>query len=112
MFARCSNITKAPAILTTTLSAINPFRTMFIDCKKLSYIKAMFLTTPSKSYTLGWVNGVASNGIFVKHINATWTNTGKDACPSGWTVIYYNPETNKYYLSDKTTECDDHGNVI
>ena len=112
MFAYCSNITKAPDILTTTLSANNPFRTMFIDCKKLSYIKAMFLTTPSNSYTLGWVNGVASKGIFVKHIDATWTNTGNNACPSGWTVIYYNPETDKYYLSDKTTECDNHGNVI
>jgi len=59
-----------------------------------------------------WVNGVASTGIFVKNIDATWTTTGASGVPTNWTVIYYDPSTGYYYLSDKTTRCDDHGNPL
>lgn len=53
------------------------------------------------------------DGVFVKHINATWRATvrGYSVVPFGWKVIYLNPDTNKYYLPDKVTECDDHGNI-
>jgi hypothetical protein len=59
---------------------------IFNRCTNLSYIKAMFLTEPSSSYTHEWVNGVASTGTFVKNAEATWDVTGRNGVPSGWTV--------------------------
>lgn len=48
--------------------------------------------------TTKWVNGVAATGIFVKNIDATWTTTGADGVPTGWTLIYFDPVTSIYYL--------------
>jgi hypothetical protein len=59
---------------------------MFQGCSRLNYIKAMFTTTPSTSYTYNWVNGVASTGIFVKNSAATWVRTGLDGVPTAWTI--------------------------
>jgi len=59
---------------------------MFYHCPKLNYIKAMFITTPEKKYTANWVYNVAQNGIFIKNNKATWSLTGSDSVPSGWTV--------------------------
>ena len=61
---------------------------MFQGCRSLNYIKALFTTTPGTNYTQNWVSSVASSGTFVKNTNATWTNTGNSAVPSGWTVEY------------------------
>jgi uncharacterized lipoprotein YajG len=60
---------------------------MFYGCTKLNYIKAMFTTTPSSSYTSNWVKGVATKGQFVKNFQATWNVTGVHGIPSGWQVI-------------------------
>jgi hypothetical protein len=86
MFEGCTSLTKAPELPATTLTE-DCYRGMFQRCTKLNYIKAMFTTTPSSSYTLDWVNGVASSGTFVKNKNATWNVTGVNGVPGGWTVI-------------------------
>jgi hypothetical protein len=67
---------------------------MFYGCTSLNYIKALFTTTPSDSYTQNWVNGVASSGTFVKNSNATWNVTGVDGIPTGWTVELGSPQSN------------------
>jgi hypothetical protein len=63
---------------------------MFQNCTKLNYIKAMFTTTPTGAspnyYTQNWVSGVASSGTFVKNSTASWTTTGVNGIPTGWTV--------------------------
>jgi hypothetical protein len=59
---------------------------MFYGCKKLNWIKAMFTTTPSTSYTNNWLYNVASTGTFVKNASATWTTSGAHGVPSGWTI--------------------------
>ncbi|MBO6272259.1 hypothetical protein J6O48_05695 [bacterium] len=59
---------------------------MFNGCTNLNYIKAMFTTTPSTTYTSSWVNSVASSGTFVKNSAATWDVTGVNGIPTGWTV--------------------------
>lgn len=59
---------------------------MFINCSNLNYIKAMFTTTPTTSYTAQWVSGVAATGTFVKNSAATWNVTGVNGIPDGWTV--------------------------
>ena len=59
---------------------------MFEGCTSLNYIKAMFTTTPSSSYTSNWVKNVAASGTFVKNSAATWNVTGIEGIPEGWTV--------------------------
>jgi hypothetical protein len=59
---------------------------MFYNCKALTYVKALFTTTPSSSYTYQWLYGVASSGTFVKNKDATWKTVGVNGVPSGWIV--------------------------
>ncbi len=85
MFKGCTSLKKAP-ILPATVLISNCYRHMFYGCNKLDYIKAMFTTTPSGSYTTSWVDGVAAAGTFVKNAAATWNITGANGIPSNWTV--------------------------
>jgi hypothetical protein len=90
MFFGCSGLRTAPELPATTL-ARNCYWSMFESCTKLNYIKAMFTTTPSTTYTYKWVKGVASTGKFMKNKNATWNVTATSTndyigIPSGWTV--------------------------
>jgi hypothetical protein len=85
MFASCTSLTTAPELPTTTL--VNGcYSMMFKDCSSLNYIKAMFTTTPSTTYTSNWVNNVASSGTFVKNSAAQWDVTGDNGIPTNWTV--------------------------
>ncbi len=85
MFQDCTSLTTAPELPATTL-ATQCYNYMFSGCSNLNYIKAMFTTTPSTSYTSNWVSDVASSGTFVKNSAATWDVTGTSGVPSGWTV--------------------------
>lgn len=85
MFSGCTSLTAAPELPATTLAS-NCYSFMFRDCTNLNYIKAMFTTRPSSSYTNGWVINVASSGTFVKNSAATWDETGANGVPNGWTV--------------------------
>lgn len=85
MFKGCTSLTTAPDILATTMQT-NACHYMFSGCTSLNYIKAMFTTTPSNSYTNNWVYGVASNGTFVKNSAATWNVRGNNGIPTNWTV--------------------------
>ena len=105
MFRGCSSLTTAPELPATTLANYCYFY-MFYGCSKLNYIKALFTTTPSSSYTDSWVYGVASSGTFVKNKNATWNVTGTSGIPSGWTVEIYDPFTPQQCLS-LSIEADD-----
>ena len=85
MFLGCTSLVTAPVLPATTLSTAC-YHQMFDGCSSLNYIKAMFTTTPSSSYTTNWVRGVASSGTFVKNSAASWSETGDNGVPSGWTV--------------------------
>lgn len=85
MFQGCTSLTTAPELPAMTLTN-SCYNYMFSDCTSLNYIKAMFTTAPSTSYTRDWVNGVASTGTFVKNSAATWNVTGANGVPNGWTV--------------------------
>ena len=85
MFRYCTSLTTAPELPALTL--VNYcYRSMFEGCSNLNYIKAMFTTTPGNTETNLWVRGVASTGTFVKNSAATWTTTGNNGVPTGWTV--------------------------
>ena len=85
MFGDCTSLVTAPELPAETL-AVSCYDYIFNGCSKLNRIKAMFTTTPSTTYTYSWVNGVASSGTFVKNSAATWTTTGVNGVPTGWTV--------------------------
>lgn len=85
MFESCTSLTRAPELPATALTNYC-YNYMFHGCSSLNYIKAMFTTTPSTSYTDNWVQGVSSTGTFVKNSAATWDVTGDNGVPSGWTV--------------------------
>jgi predicted nucleic acid-binding Zn-ribbon protein len=86
MFHGCTSLTIAPELPATSL-ATNCYSGMFYGCGRLNYIKALFTTTPTDTYTKDWVSGVASTGTFVKSKDATWDVTGVNGVPEGWTVI-------------------------
>ena len=85
MFRGCTDLTVAPELTATTL-ARGCYSSMFNGCTNLNYIKAMFTTTPSATYTSNWVFGVSQTGTFVKNSAATWDVTGAHGIPTGWTV--------------------------
>jgi hypothetical protein len=84
MFYGCPNLENC--ILPATSLITGCYNSMFYNCASLKYIKAMFTTTPSTTYTNSWVYGVPSTGIFVKNSSATWNVTGVNGVPSGWTI--------------------------
>lgn len=85
MFSGCTSLIQAPELLATEL--VNEcYGLMFEDCTNLNYIKAMFITTPSDTYTKNWVNGVPSRGTFIKNSIALWNAIGNNSVPSGWTI--------------------------
>ena len=85
MFSGCTSLVSAPELPATTLVQYC-YSYMFNGCTSLNYIKAMFTTTPSNTYTENWVKDVASTGTFVKNSAAQWIHTGVDSAPTGWTV--------------------------
>ena len=85
MFYGCTSLTTAPELPATTLVSRCYYR-LFCNCTNLNYIKAMFLTTPSSSYTENWTNNVSPTGTFVKNASASWDVTGVNGIPENWTV--------------------------
>ena len=85
MFKGCSSLMSTSELQATTL-ANYCYGYMFNGCSHLNYIKAMFTTTASPTYTNYWVGGVAATGTFVKNSAAEWDVTGTNGIPSGWTV--------------------------
>ena len=85
MFKDCTSLTTAPVLPATTLTQ-NCYYGMFQNCENLSYIKMMATNISAANCLLYWVANVASTGTFVKNSAATWTTTGENGVPSGWTV--------------------------
>ena len=88
MFEGCTSLVKAPTLPATTLVE-RCYQYIFQGCRSLNYIKAMFTTTPSNSYTYSWVSNVAASGTFVKNSAATWNPEevrGVNGVPTNWTV--------------------------
>ena len=88
MFNGCTSLTTAPELPAMTL-IYNCYTSMFQGCTSLNYIKAMFTTTPSATYTSNWVKDVASSGTFIS--STAWTFRGVNSIPHGWN-IYIEPE--------------------
>lgn len=85
MFEGSRSLTKAPVLPALRLNYWC-YEKMFHDCSSINYVDAAFLTTPSSGYTSGWLDGVASEGTFVKNPDATWDVRGVNGIPEGWSV--------------------------
>lgn len=85
MFISCTSLTTAPELPAISLSQ-HCYWFMFQNCHNLNYIKAMFTTTPSTTYTDSWVSGVAATGTFVKNSAAEWNVSGIHGIPEGWRI--------------------------
>lgn len=85
-FRNCVSLVDAPDLPAVSLVS-NCYNYMFYMCSSLNYIKALFTTTPSYSYTRYWLTGTASSGTFVKSKDATWTLVGDHGIPKNWTII-------------------------
>ena len=85
MFDGCTSLTTAPQLPATTL-ANYCYSYMFNGCTKLNYIKCLAIDISASYCTNTWVDGVASNGTFVKASSMTSWKTGTSGIPSGWTV--------------------------
>jgi hypothetical protein len=84
MFAT-TKITDAPVLPAETL-VDGCYGEMFSGCSNLNYIKAMFTTTPSSTYTNNWVRNVAATGTFIKNAAAQWDVSGGTGIPTKWTI--------------------------
>ena len=87
MFYGCSSMTTAPDLMALELKSYCYYY-MFCKCSNLNRVKMLGLSTSGGYYCLYyWMSGVASTGTFIKHENATWTDTGSSGVPNGWTIV-------------------------
>ena len=85
MFGGCTSLTKVPKLPATTLVDYC-YNGMFNDCTNLNSITCLATDISAEGCTDGWVQGVATNGTFIKADSMTDWTTGIDGIPSGWTV--------------------------
>ena len=81
MFKNCSSLETAPALPAEQL-VDNCYREMFSGCSNLKQITC-YAKNPSNAYTLSWVLGVPSSGLFIQHPDAIW-QAGVSGIPAGW----------------------------
>lgn len=111
-FKNCVSLTSIELPFYTKLGQRH-YLQCFYGCTNLNYIKMLSTDISATRCLNDWVYNVAATGIFVKNINATWNVSGASGIPANWTIIYYDPSNNKYYIDQsRSAECDDHGNLI
>lgn len=85
MFQGCTSLTTAPELPATDL-ALSCYSYMFYGCTNLNYIKALFKTRPSETYTNNWVYGVSPTGTFIKNSDSTWLFYNSYGIPNTWNI--------------------------
>ena len=85
MFYGCSSLTSAPELPANTL-VDGCYQGMFADCSSLNYIKCLATDIYAYGCTDAWVQGVASEGTFVKNPDMyDWTED-EQGIPFGWDI--------------------------
>lgn len=115
MFMQCSSLKEVEFIAETPVKYC--YQNAFQNCTSLNYIKCLLSTNldpDNLQVTNGWLANAKNNGTIVLNINSTWDSSlpRYSNIPDTMTVLYYNKATDKYYLSDKVTQCDKYGNII
>ena len=99
MFEGCTNLMAAPELPATVL-ADYCYRHMFYGCTNLNSVKCLATDISADGCTTGWLNGVASTGIFTTPSTTNWS-TGGSGIPSGWTRK--NPDGTPYVTETTIT---------
>ena len=85
MFSGCTNLENIPELPAPVLSQY-AYIGIFKSCPKVNYVKCLATNITAGSCTANWLNGVASNGTFVKAASmSSWTR-GVDGIPNNWTI--------------------------
>ena len=87
MFLNCKNITEGMDLPALYL-ADSCYTGMYDGCSNLSKIKMLATSINANGCLNLWVRGVAAEGVFIKNKDATWTTTGNNGVPTGWTIQY------------------------
>ena len=98
MFNGCTSLTTAPVLSATTL-VVGCYNSMFSDCTSLNEIECLATDMSASNCTMGWVNGVAATGTFIKDYKALDWTTGSDGIPTGWEVEEETPPYEEQYLT-------------
>ena len=87
MFYGCTNLTTAPVLPATTL-AVNCYCRMFSNCTSLKSVTCL-ATNIAEDATSFWLDGVASEGTFIKAKGMELENweSGVNGIPSDWEVV-------------------------
>ena len=85
MFQQCTSLTSAPELKAATLADYS-CRSMFYLCSSLNYVKCLATNISATECTLGWLDGVAESGTFVKASSMSSWTTGANGIPTNWTV--------------------------
>lgn len=85
MFQYCEKLEEAPELPARVLKTYC-YSQMFRSCPKLKKIKMMATDITATGCLSMWVTNVSSTGTFIKNSTATWTRTGENGIPTGWTV--------------------------
>ena len=85
MFSYCSQLVAAPELLASTLVDWC-YSQMFYECSSLNYVKCLATDISAENCVYWWLNGVASQGTFVKAAGMNDWQTGESGIPQGWTV--------------------------
>lgn len=87
MFASCTSITEGMDLPARTL-VDSCYSSMYNGCSSLAKIKMLATNITANGCLRNWVSGVAEEGTFIKNASATWTTTGANGVPTGWTIQY------------------------
>ena len=108
----CCAITTAPDLEATNL-VTSCYAHMFVGCTNLKYIKCLATSGINNTNLEHWVGkkdaestlGVAETGFFVKDTDVTWSTTGTNGIPLGWTIY------NDFFLNSPEITCDGDYNI-
>lgn len=109
MFRLCSYLTSAP-LLVATYATSNMYREIYYDCTRLKRVVTLTTSSTSGAY-FNWIKNVPTTCLLVVNYNASDTHIAT-INTNNLTYIFYRTSDGKYFLSDKTTECDKDGNPI
>lgn len=87
MFEDCANLTNTPILPASTVSNYG-YMGMFNNCASLTTCTCLLTSNIGGNRTQIMLSGVAENGTFYKHPNATWP-IGQYGVPSSWTIVDY-----------------------
>ena len=84
MFGGCTSLVTAPVLPATKLVS-RCYQSMFADCINLNFINVEFTKWSPATATLGWTDGIETNGTFICSTELP-ISTGINFIPEGWNI--------------------------